>query len=138
MKVSKHIALQFCQNLGKLFYAFAAVDKSVNDEEISTVKRLVEKYWLQQDLIVSCSQNDAKNAIIDTFNWLCKDMEYDAQTCYNSFINFKKQNNFIFTEDIKKLIIKTVGKISSSFSGQNKSELILLAKLNIELKKLNT
>lgn len=138
MKVDKHIALQFCQNLGKLFYAFAAVDNSVNEEEISMVERLVKKDWLHQDLMVSCSQNDTKNAIMETFNWLCKDKEYNAQTCYNSFINFKKQHNFIFSDDIKKLILKTTGKISSSFSGLNKSELIMLANLNIELKKHDT
>ena len=135
LNIDTNIALQFCQNLGKLFYAIAAVDNSVREEEVSTVEKLVNKYWLQQDFIASCSQNDAKNAIIDTFKWLCEDSEYDAETCYNNFVNFKKQNDFMFTDHINTLILKTAGKITSSFSGQNKSELIMLAKLNIDLKK---
>ncbi len=82
-------------------------------------------------------KSDAENAIIETFNWLCEDEEYNAEACYNSFINFKKENESIFTDHINTLILKTVGKISASFSGQNKSELIMLAKLNIELKSNN-
>ena len=53
----------------------------------------------------------------------------------NSFINYKNENEHEFTEQIKGLILKTAGKIASSFSGENKSELIMLANLNIEFKK---
>ena len=133
--MNNELTRQFYQNLGKLFYAIAAVDNSVRKEEVSAVEKLVETYWLQQDLIDFQLQNEAKNAIMDTFKWLCEDNEYDAETCYTSFINFKKQNSSIFTDQINSLILKTASKITSSFSGQNKSEIIMLAKLNIELKK---
>lgn len=135
MKLDHNTILQFYQNLGKLFYAIAAADNAVKDEECKAVVNVVKKYWLHQDFIAVKSKNEAENVIIDTFQWLCEDNEYNAEDCYNSFINFKKQNASIFTDSINSLILKTVGKIAASFSGQNKSELILLARLNIELKK---
>lgn len=45
-------------------------------------------------------------------------------------------NKSLFTENRKRLILKTANAIASSFSNRNKSELIILAKLDIELKKI--
>ncbi|WP_323789546.1 hypothetical protein [Psychroserpens sp.] len=127
----------FYQNLGKLFYAVAAIDNVVRDEELETLKKLVKQYWLSQDIITDKSIRNMDNVIVNTFIWLCKDNQYSAEECYNSFIRFKKQNNALFSSKIKSLILKTAGKVAASFSNQNKSELMLLAKLNIEFKKQN-
>lgn len=135
LNLDQNTVIQFYQNLGKLFYAVAAIDNRVRPEEVDAVVELVKRYWLNPTLISESSISDAQNAILETFNWLRNDKEYDAEKCYLGFINFKRQNEAIFTDSINTLILKTAGKISASFSGQNKSELILLAKLNIELKK---
>ena len=135
MSLDKGVSLQFYQNLGKIFYAIAVVDYVVRDEEYTTVINLVETYWLPEDSVLLSSKSDEKNAIIDTFKWLYEHKEEDADECYKSFISFKKSNPSIFTKNINALILKTVGKIAMSFSGQNKSELILLAKLDFELRK---
>ena len=135
MSLDKGVSLQFYQNLGKIFYAIAVVDHVVRDEEYTTVIHLVETYWLPEDSVLLSSKSDEKNAIIDTFKWLYEHKEEDADECYKSFISFKKSNPSIFTKNINALILKTVGKIAMSFSGQNKSELILLAKLDFELRK---
>lgn len=135
MSLDKGVSLQFYQNLGKIFYAIAVADHVVRDEEYTTVINLVETYWLPEDPVLLSSKSDEKNAIIDTFKWLYEHKEEDADECYKSFISFKKSNPSIFTKNINALILKTVGKIAMSFSGQNKSELILLAKLDFELRK---
>jgi hypothetical protein len=135
MSLDKGVSLQFYQNLGKIFYAIAVADHVVRDEEYTTVINLVETYWLPEDSVLLSSKSDEKNAIIDTFKWLYEHKEEDADECYKSFISFKKSNPSIFTKNINALILKTVGKIAMSFSGQNKSELILLAKLDFELRK---
>ena len=135
MNLEDHTTYRFFQNLGKLFFAFASVDNNVREEEVKAVQQLVRKYWLDEDIINTISKRDAEDAILITFDWLCKDNDYNAEACYDSFVSFKKQNESFFTDSINSLILKTVGKIAASFSGQNKSELILLAKLNIELKK---
>ncbi|WP_179336694.1 hypothetical protein [Winogradskyella ludwigii] len=135
MSLDKGVSLQFYQNLGKIFYAIAVADHVVRDEEYTTVIHLVETYWLPEDSVLLSSKSDEKNAIIDTFKWLYEHKEEDADECYKSFISFKKSNPSIFTKNINALILKTVGKIAMSFSGLNKSELILLAKLDFELRK---
>lgn len=131
MKTTQKAFRAFYQNIGKIFYAIAAADSIVRDEELNTLKVVVKKEWL----INNNFDTDIEAIIIDTFNWLHHDNEYDSETCYNSFINYKNENEHEFTEQIKGLILKTAGKIASSFSGENKSELIMLANLSIEFKK---
>lgn len=135
MNLDEHTTYRFFQNLGKLFFAFASVDNNVREEEAEAVKQLVRRYWLNEEFINTSSKSDAEAAVLNTFNWLCKDNDYNAEACYKSFINFKKQNESFFTDAINSLILKTVGEITASFSGQNKSEIILLAKLSIDLNK---
>lgn len=59
----------------------------------------------------------------------------NSETCYNEFIDFKKEHPSLFTKDINSLIMKTASKIAASVADINKSELMLVARLSIELKK---
>ena len=127
--------IEFYQNLGKLFYAIAASDKVVRPEEYAKLKAVVKKDWMSSNLIEDSFKKNAEASIINTFNWLENDKEYDAETCYNSFVTFKKQNEALFTSEVKKLIIKTASAIVYAFSASNKQELILLTKLKLELNK---
>lgn len=112
----------FYQNLGKLFYAIALADGEVNEIEISTLEYLIKKEW---------STLDDAFPILDVFNWLHADQEYNAEDCFNSFIAFKNNNEQLFTNEIKQLILRIANKVASSFARKNKSELILLAKLGL-------
>ncbi len=130
--------LQFYQNLGKLFYAIAAIDRNVREEELMKLKDIVSKEWMTSNPLENVSDTNIEAAIIDTFKWLQSDNEYDAETCYNSFLTFKKEHEHLFTGNINRLIIKTARVIAASFAGINKNELILLTKLELELKKSRT
>lgn len=127
--------IKFYQNLGKLFYAIAASDKVVKEEELNKLKETVKKVWLTSNLVQDDVKAEAEHSIINTFKWLNRDNEYDAETCFNSFLNYKKDHEQLFTKELNALILKTANGIASSFSGKNKSELIMLAKLNLELNK---
>lgn len=127
--------IKFYQNLGKLFYAIAASDKVVKEEELDKLKETVKKAWLTSNLVQDDVKAEAEHSIINTFKWLNRDNEYDAETCFNSFLNYKKDHEQLFTEELNALILKTANGIASSFSRKNKSELIMLAKLNLELNK---
>jgi hypothetical protein len=128
--------IEFHQNLGKLFYAIAAADNHVKDEEFYALKHIINNEWKSS---LENPDNDFINngtvTIIDTFKWLRNDNEYNAEICYNSFINYKRSHEDLFNKEIKSLIIKTASKITASYSSQNKSELMMLAKLSIEFKK---
>ncbi len=136
MKTNKELTHKFYQNLGKLFYAIAAIDNNVRVEELDKLKDIVKKEWLTTHLIEDDFKMAAEHSIINTFKWLHDDNEYNAKTCYNSFLTFKKEHESLFTDQINTLILKTARAIAASFSKVNKSELMLLAKLNIELKNI--
>ncbi|MBT8303058.1 MAG: hypothetical protein KJP09_01195 [Bacteroidia bacterium] len=117
--------VEFYQNLGKLFYAIAASDNNVNELEILALKRIVKTEW---------SSFEDASQIVDVFDWLNVDQEYDADICFKNFIAFKHRNEQMFPDSTKQLISKTANEIASSFAGRNKSELIMLARLDLEFK----
>ncbi len=135
MKTKKKMTMKFYQNLGKLFYAIAAADKVVRKEEFDKLKEIVKEQWLEVDTIEDAYNTDAAYQIEFIFDWLNKENNLNTQLCFNDFISYKNEQNHLFTEEIKKIILKTASAIAASFSGVNKSELIMLAKLDIELKK---
>jgi len=135
MTTKKKMTLKFYQNLGMLFYAIAAVDRQVRGEEFDKLKELVKKQWLDVDIIEDAYNTDAAYQIEIIFDWLNEKENLNAKACYNAFVNYKKEQPHLFTVDIKKLILRTAHAIAASFSGLNKSELIMLAQLDLELKK---
>lgn len=135
MVTKKKMTIQFYQNLGKLFYAIAASDGSVRDIEFDKLKTYVKKQWLEIDDIEDTFGTDAAYQIEVVFDWLNYEEELDAKGCYNDFIAYKNNQNHLFTKEVKRLILKTASSIAYAFAGINKAELIMLAKLDIELKK---
>jgi len=138
MDTKKEVNHKFYQNLGKLFYAMAAIDNNVRAEELDKLKGVVKKEWLTTNFINADFKKNAEQSIINTFKWLHDDNEYNAETCYNSFLTFKKEHEPLFTEGINTLILKTARAIAAAFSKVNKSELMLLAKLDMELKNIKS
>lgn len=127
----EHVSFDLYQHLGKLFYAIAKTDDCIRDEELKKLEEVLDNEWMILDGFNAIS----KAIITNTFKWLDKDNEYDANVCFANFVKYKRAHEALFSNDLKSLILKTAGKIASSFSGQNKSELIMLAKLSIEFKK---
>jgi len=135
MAAKSKMTLKFYQNLGKLFYAIAAADRKVREEEFNKLKELVKKEWLDVDIIEDAYNTDAAYQIEIIFDWLNEKENLNAEACYQAFVNYKNEQPHLFTIDIKKIILSTAHAIANSFSGLNKSELIMLAKLDLELKK---
>ncbi len=135
MRPSQETIMDFYQNLGKLFYAIAAADNIVEEVEFNALKEIVKDKWTKVDPVDDDYHTDAAYQIETVFDWLNNEGFSDSKTCYNEFLDFKKEHPSLFTATIRSLIIKTAGKIASSVAGINKSELMLVAKLSIDLKK---
>jgi hypothetical protein len=133
MTSKKHMTLKFYQNLGKLFYAIAAVDNKVHDAEIQKLRELVSKEWLAVDDLEDAFGTDAAYQIDIVFDWLRLEEELNPQICYDEFISYKTDQNHLFSPTVNLLILKTADAIAESFSSKNKSELMLLAKLAMDL-----
>jgi len=123
----------FYQKLGKLFYAIAAADKVISEEEVKKLKQLVNTEWLNLGGVKDKSEVDAMRQIKITFDQLTAQSQ-DPNDCMAEIKLFKEAHENLFTNDVKQLIWKTASAITASFSGRNKSELILLTKLGIILK----
>lgn len=120
------------QNLGKLFYAMAISDGSVHVKEWDKVKEIVKEDWLYVDDFTDRYGTDAANQIEIVFDWLLE-YEKNSEECFEEFKEFYAEHPHAFTKEIKSLTEKTANAIANAFSGKNKSELVLLAKINLLL-----
>ncbi len=121
---------EFYQSIGMLFYAIAASDKVVRTEEIKTLKELVQKKWVPIDNVTDEFGTDEAYKIEMIFDWL-EENAPEADLAFNEFKEYKKDNEKLFTLKINQLIWETADAIAASFSGKNKSEVIMLSKLKI-------
>ena len=118
---------ELSKNIGAIFYAIAKADGNLSYEEYCRFIDYTEKKW-------SHLSKDEYKYMKETFNEL-QACNANPNTCYTNFVEYLRSNPALFTKDLKSLILKTANKIAHSFAGINKSELILLAKLSLELKK---
>lgn len=132
MKPALDINVLFYQRLGELFYAIAAADKVVKKIEYTTLRTMVTKNWKDMDDFEDAFHTDAAYQIEVAFDWFDFE-EKDANECFENFKYYYSENSSLFSKERKKLIWRTADAIASSFSGKNKSELIMLAKLKMLL-----
>tara|TARA_R100000988_G_C3970716_1_gene151317 strand:+ start:114 stop:518 length:405 start_codon:yes stop_codon:yes gene_type:complete len=125
--------LLFYQKIGELFYAIAASDKIVRKSEYETLTTMVEEEWKSLDAYKDKFGTDAAYQIAIVFEWFDYE-QIDAQDCYNDFEEYYKEHKKLFYDKRKELILRTAQKIADAFSGTNKSELIMLSKLELLFK----
>lgn len=126
--------LLFYQKLGELFYAVAAADKVVREAEYKVLMTLVEEEWKQMDDYLDQFGTDAAYQISIVFEWF--DYErMDADDCFTGFTEYYSDHKNLFKGNRKDLIMKTARKIANAFKGTNKSELIMITKLEMLFKK---
>ncbi|MCJ7468536.1 MAG: hypothetical protein MUO53_17795 [Maribacter sp.] len=130
---SQKIGNEIYQNLGKLFYALAMADKKIHPKEVEKLKAYVRNYWLPVDEVEDEFGTDAAYQIEIIFDWLAQE-EMESNRCFDDFLEFYHDHPHKFSPKIKQLTWQTADGIAASFSGKNKSELILLAKLKKALK----
>lgn len=128
MKPSHQTMILFYQQLGKLFYSVASVDKTVRKEEIAQLNEIVKKEWLPIENSFSEFGDDAAYQIEIVFDWLVE-TRWNIGKILPDFESFKKEHPSLFSPQINDLILKTAKAITNSFSGKNKSESVLIEKL---------
>tara|TARA_R110000744_G_scaffold295720_2_gene405746 strand:+ start:526 stop:969 length:444 start_codon:yes stop_codon:yes gene_type:complete len=133
MKNTPKTMNELYKSLGKLFYAVAICDGSVHLKEWDKVEEIVKEKWLYVDDFTDRYGIDAANQIEVIFDWL---LEYEktSEECFREFKEFYEAHPDAFSEEIKSLTKETTNAIANSFSKKNKSELMLLAKIELLLK----
>ncbi len=132
MEAEMKRSLTFYHSLGKLFYAIAATDKVIRSEEFEKLQLCVLNYWLDLDDLEDAFGSDAAYLIEVVFEGL-EAFGEDPQEMFEAFVTYLEEQPQFFTIEVKNIILQTAWEIARSFSGVNKSELILLGKLEIAL-----
>lgn len=132
MKPSNNTMISFYQQLGKIFYSMAAIDKKVRGEEITKLKEILRKEWVPLENSVDEFGTDSAFQIEIVFDWLLEN-NWDPKLAIDELKSFKQEHSRLFTDAVKQLILKTANAIGSSFSGMNKAELVFLTELKIIL-----
>lgn len=120
---------KFYQNLGRIFYAVAAADGVVKKEEADSLKNVVREEWLKLDDIKDDFGTDSAFQIEIVFDWLDANKP-EPEDSFERFAGFYKEHKELFTSEIKEKILNASSEIASAFRGKNKSELVMLAKLD--------
>jgi hypothetical protein len=127
--------IDFYQVLGKLFYAVAATDKRVVAEEINAFKKYLKTKWIKAEEFKNHNNYEGIKQIYLAFEALNQQDSPDPETYFEAFLKFKKNNEHLFSKNLKQLISSTAHAIANSYARKNKSELIILAQLDLELKE---
>ncbi|MBF2707137.1 hypothetical protein IR213_00795 [Flavobacterium soyangense] len=120
--------IHFYQQLGKLFYGVASVDKTIRKEEIAQLKEIVKKEWVPIENTFNEFGDDSAYQIEIVFDWLVEN-DWNIGKVIPNFKIFKKEHPSLFTPQVNDLILKTAKAIANSFSGKNKSESVLITEL---------
>lgn len=132
MKPSNATMVRFYQQLGKLFYSIAAVDNTIRPEEISQLKKIIQREWIPLESSFDQFGSDSAYQIEIVLDWLAEN-EWDYDRNLSDFKIFHNEHDSLFTPEINSLITKTAESVAKSFSGKNKSEHILISQLNFIL-----
>lgn len=129
MKTKDETMVAFYQKIGLVFYAIAAADKTVKQQEIDTLKAIVNRRWLNLEDAEDEYGTDAAFQIESAFEYLL-DSDSKATYALDHLEEFMKLHSHVFNDYIKHLIYKTAEDIADSFYGLNKAESEILNKLD--------
>lgn len=131
---SQKFGLELYENLGKLFYALASGDGTVHTKEIDKMRSLITNNWLLRDDFDEENSFNTAFWIETTYDW-CMEHDKSSEECLQEFKIFYKEHLELFTPKIKKSILAMARAIANAYAGKNKSELILLSRLEIMFRK---
>lgn len=132
--LDRELHQKFYQNMGRLFYAIAAADGIVRKEELDSLKGIVREEWLDLDDYTDEFGTDSAFQIEIIFEWLDANKP-DPQEAFQNFLEFHAENKTLFNKQINEKILGASRKIAAAFRGKNKSELVMLARLQSVLNK---
>jgi len=106
------------QKIGELFYALAATNSTIHDDDYKKLLHLVHEDWKQLDEPKGAFGSNASHQILNVLNWF--DYEHmQARDCFENFVDYYTTYQKRFSEQKKKIIYKTAEKINTSFKNSN-------------------
>jgi uncharacterized tellurite resistance protein B-like protein len=125
----------FYKHLGILCFAVASADKKITAAETDRFIEIITEHWKNLEDSTDEFGTDAVFAAESVFDWQIESF-VTAEEAYNTFCQYATDNKSMYTPTVKIKLLQTAEAIASAFAGKNKSELVLLSRLQEFLKKL--
>jgi hypothetical protein len=132
MKLSLKTNNILYQHLGKLFYAIAISDMTIQDKEFEALQRCIQDYWNDYNDLNQIFEEDPSHIIEAVFEGV-EAFELDGRQMYEDFVSYKKEHPLFFTEALNTLLMATAKTIAHAFEGIDPSEQEILIALEKEL-----
>ena len=118
--------------VSKLFYAIAISDARLHEIEKGMVIRSMTEY----SKLLGSLDPSVRNHYVNPSEIL-QAIDQENSTAWGLFDGFEKyyrENKAEFSEEIRKWIIANANEIASSYARQNKSEIVLIARIRLLFK----
>ncbi len=129
METNENLGKTFYESLGKLFYALAAADNIVANNEFECLTKMVKTQWVCHSKLKEKFSSASPLKILKSFD-TCRLKKYNAEKCLEEFKTFRESYPDIFTADINRQIWSTAKIMAHCFPGINKSEVIMMSKIH--------
>lgn len=127
------ITRSYYKELGKLLYAVAKADGTINPNEVKELKRIIKSELVPAEKETDKFGTDA--AFYTEFEFEAyEEMDIDAELAYDSFISFVKEHDNYVTLEMREKAYFLATNVSDSFKGKNKAEKSLINRLKKDLK----
>ena len=121
--MEQEILNSFDQLLGKVFYCSAMADRVIKEEEVARLNELITEHWEEEGEL-----------IMDTF-FRCINFGYDPSHLPGEIKAHKTVDPELFSKVMIERIMKTAYAITNATSGTNKSEVVFISQLRMELER---
>jgi hypothetical protein len=126
---------RFYSELGKLLYAVADIDGAITPAEKKALQEIIKNELVPQEVHKDRFGTDAAYYSEIEFEIL-DDSIADAETAFESFIDYIENHHTAFNEQMKRACLRVVNELSSAYHGKNKKEKVLIEKLKKKLEAI--
>lgn len=111
----------FYLHVAKLFYAIAAVDGNIREEECKMMEELLQREWL-------LTYKGKKDIVIKILNYFyeIRAQSPNSMEAFKEFAVYKEQHEKFFTTQMRNTLWEVSCAIADIVNKKNKSELIML------------
>ena len=123
---------RFYSEVGKLLYAIASADGSVQKKEYGKLRDIVEKKLVPEEQSTDQFGTDSAYYAEIEFDILME-QSADSTACFNSFCNYVEVHRTAFDKHLKIMVMNLAKELAHVYHGTNTKEAAMIKKLKKRL-----
>ncbi len=122
--------------IGKMLYAVADIDGMITQAEKAALQDIVKRELVPVEKHVDEFGTDAAYYTEFEFDYLDQEKMMDAETAFNSFIDFVEEHRTALDRNTIKICLHIAEEIANAYHATNQVENVLLEKLKMKLNEI--